>query len=178
MGLVNPVLRTRSYHEMHDSTNVETDSQVWHLIRSKLGEEFLAEAALTGLAGEVFLPVLRRIKKRPRGELASAPVPLFSGYLFARLDPLDCQEKTKYAIGVRGPVMSGKVPITVPTMLIDFLKQLMAAQDQARPFEFTCKLAEDKEVRSALESLFLKPLSTDERLMVLLRTIETLKASG
>ena len=49
--------------------------------------------------------------------------------------------------------MSGKVPVTVPTVLIDFLKQLTAAQDQTRPFEFTSKLTA---LKNRLEKALLK----------------------
>lgn len=157
--------------------NEDANGQVWHLIRSKLGEEFLAEAALARLAGEVFLPVLRRIKRRPRGELASAPVPLFSGHLFARLDPVRSQKTIKYALGVRGLVMSGRVPVTVPANIIDLLKQLVAAQDQVQPLVLMGKLTGDKAFVSELESLFVNPFSADERLMILLRVVDMVKGA-
>jgi hypothetical protein len=108
-----------------------------HLIRSKLGEEFRAEAALAGLAGEVFLPVLRRIKKGPVGNSLGLRYPFFRTTLFVRLDPADCQKVVKHEIGVRGLVMNEQVPLMVPAAVIDCLRRFVAAQDQVSSIELT-----------------------------------------
>jgi hypothetical protein len=101
-------------------------------------------------------------------------VPLFSGYLFARFDPSIGKETIKYTIGVRDLVMSGGEPVTVPAAVIDFMRQLIT-DNEAQRLVGARSPAKGKAFRAELKSLFVKRLSADERLLVLLRVIGAVK---
>jgi transcription antitermination factor NusG len=141
----------------------EKSDAVWYLIRTKRGQEFLAQHALTRVAKETFLPVLRT---RRRGKFDNAPAPLFPNHLFARLDPTKTRLAVKYCAGVRELVLDGDAPVLIPTQIVEFLKQRATSQEEAQLVE------PGKEIAAEMETLFLQSLSTEERLMVLFKAIK------
>jgi transcriptional antiterminator RfaH len=145
----------------------------WVAVSTKPHQEKQAESYIGQLGIECFLPQLeeRKIVRRVRKTCIS---PLFPGYLFARIDPLEQYRMVKYAKGVRTIVEFGSSPAFVDDQLIDSIRSRMVGglirlpQELPRSGEVVRILSGPLE---GMEAVFHGNVSGSQRVMLLLRAI-------
>lgn len=145
----------------------------WVAVNTKPHHERQAEAYISQLGVECFLPQLEE-RKIVRRVQKSCVGPLFPGYLFARIDPLEHYRMVKYAKGVRTIVAFGSSPAFVDDLLIDSIRSRMIN-------DRICLLDEPDRsgqlvriVRGPLEGMeavFERAVSGPQRVVLLLRAI-------
>jgi transcriptional antiterminator RfaH len=103
----------------------------WHVIHTKVREEFRALENLKAQGFEVFLPTCQ-VQKKSQGKIKLAIEPLFNRYLFIRLSDVTSNwfpiRSTK---GVSQLLRFGSSsdPIVLPDPIIDCLKQRCASEE-------------------------------------------------
>ncbi len=103
----------------------------WHVIHTKVREEFRASENLKAQGFEVFLPTCK-VQKKIQGKIKLTIEPLFNRYLFIRLSDVTSNwfpiRSTK---GVSQLLRFGTSsdPIVLPDLIIDCLKQRCASQE-------------------------------------------------
>lgn len=150
-----------------------SDGPDWFVVRTKPHKEQLAYNELHRQAVETFLPLL----KAPLpvyGRLAWVRTPLFPCYLFARF-AADVTFKVKNTRGVREIVSRDKDPTTVPENIIDDLKgRCVDGVVELPPERFQPN--ERVKVKTGpfqdWDGIFERYLSADERVAILLGTVE------
>lgn len=145
----------------------------WVAVSTKPHQEKRAESCISHLGVECFLPLLeeRKIIRRVRRTCIG---PLFPGYLFARIDPLEQYRMIKYAKGVRTIVEFGSSPAFVDDQLIDSIKSRMVGGLVRLPSEPTRSGQVVRIVQGPLEGMeavFERNVSGPQRVVLLLRAI-------
>ena len=103
------------------------DSSSWLCVRTQPKREHIAAGQLDLLEGvEVFAPRIRFKRRTPRGKVWFEES-LFPGYIFARFD-LPMLRAVSSAVGVRGLVRFAGECAVVPDVMIELLRQEMAAE--------------------------------------------------
>ncbi len=103
----------------------------WHVIHTKVREEFRALENLQAQGFEVFLPTCQ-VQKKSQGKIKLAIEPLFNRYLFIRLSDVTSNwfpiRSTK---GVSQLLRFGTSsdPIVLPDPIIDYLKQRCTSEE-------------------------------------------------
>ncbi len=103
----------------------------WHVIHTKVREEFRALENLQAQGFEVFLPTCK-VQKKSQGKIKLAIEPLFNRYLFIRLSDVTSNwfpiRSTK---GVSQLLRFGSSsdPIVLPDPIINCLKQRCASEE-------------------------------------------------
>ena len=93
----------------------------WYVLRSKPKKESFAAGLLERAGIEVYLP---QIKTRGRVDGTHTIAPLFPGYFFSRLDPLEGEIRlATYTSGVRYVVGYAEEPCPVPETLIATIRE-------------------------------------------------------
>jgi transcriptional antiterminator RfaH len=145
----------------------------WYAVSTKPHHERRAELNLLRLGVETFNPqlkestVIRRVRR-------VVTVPLFPGYLFAKLD-LDNQFRAvSYAKGVRRIVAFGSTPAKVDEELIEAIKVRLINGEVIAPARAlkagqTVKI-QDGPLRG-LHAVFERELTGQQRAVLLLRTL-------
>lgn len=94
----------------------------WYLIHSKPRQEARALENLQRQGYEAWLPMLT-VEKIRRGRIANVTEPMFSRYLFIRLDTVTSNwAPIRSTLGVSRLVTFGSVPASVPDDLIEGLR--------------------------------------------------------
>ncbi len=94
----------------------------WYLIHSKPRQEARALENLQRQGYEAWLPMLT-VEKIRRGRIANVTEPMFSRYLFIRLDTVTSNwAPIRSTLGVSRLVTFGSVPASVPDDLIEALR--------------------------------------------------------
>ena len=93
----------------------------WYVVRSKPRREEFAQVQLIRRGVETFLP--RIVEHRARSRVEPVIVPLFPGYLFARIDLVAQYTSVIWAPGVSSMVAFGDIPVPVEDEVIEFLQQ-------------------------------------------------------
>ena len=103
----------------------------WHVIHTKVREEFRALENLQNQGFEVFLPTCQ-VQKKSQGKIKLATEPLFSRYLFIRLSDLRSNWfPIRSTRGVASLLRFGVAtePVVMPDSIIECLKQ-RCSQDE------------------------------------------------
>jgi transcriptional antiterminator RfaH len=146
----------------------------WFVVRTKPHKELLVYNELRRRTVEAFVPLL----KAPLtvfGRLTWVRAPLFPCYLFARFEA-DAIFKVRNTRGVREIVSSDNEPSAVPESVIEDLKgRCVDGVVELRPQRF--RPNEPVEVKGGAlhgwDAVLERYLSADERVAILLRTVET-----
>jgi transcriptional antiterminator RfaH len=97
----------------------------WHVIHTKVREEFRALENLQNQGFEVFLPTCQ-VQKKSQGKIKLATEPLFSRYLFIRLSDVSSNWfPIRSTRGVSQLLKFGQAtePVVIPDPVIECLKQ-------------------------------------------------------
>jgi transcriptional antiterminator RfaH len=146
----------------------------WFVVRTKPHKELLAHNELCRQAVATFLPLLKA-PFQVYGRLAWVRAPLFPCYLFARF-PGDATFKVRNTRGVREIVSFDNEPSAVPESVIDELKGRCVDGVVELPSQRFQPNQPVKVTRGAFrgwDAIFERYLRSDERVAVLLRTVET-----
>lgn len=146
----------------------------WYLVRTKTGKERWVRDQLSAQVPDVFLPLLEA--RIPRwGKLAWTIVPLFPGYLFARLDPQKQYFNVRYMSGVQGLVSAGNDPIAVPARVVEEIRRRGVngvVKIEERDFDNGERLRVVEGPFRGFEAIFERYLSGTERIAILLSAID------
>ncbi len=94
--------------------------ELWYVVKSKPRRETFAQQQLVRRGVETFLP---RIAEVSRLGCEPSVVPLFPGYLFARIDLGTQYTSVIWAPGVSSMVAFGDVPVPVEDDVMSFLQE-------------------------------------------------------
>ncbi len=103
----------------------------WHVIHTKVREEFRALENLQAQGFEVFLPTCQ-VQKKQQGKIKLSTEPLFSRYLFIRLSDVSSNWfPIRSTRGVSQLLRFGALsePVVLPAPIIDCLKQRCAKEE-------------------------------------------------
>jgi transcriptional antiterminator RfaH len=103
----------------------------WHVIHTKVREEFRALENLQAQGFEVFLPTCQ-VQKKLQGKIKLATEPLFSRYLFIRLSDVSSNWfPIRSTRGVASLLRFGisTDPVVIPDPLIDCLRQRCSLEE-------------------------------------------------
>ncbi len=103
----------------------------WHVIHTKVREEFRALENLQAQGFEVFLPTCQ-VQKKQQGKIKLSTEPLFSRYLFIRLSDVTSNWfPIRSTRGVSKLLRFGALsePVVLPDPIIDCLKQRCAKEE-------------------------------------------------
>jgi transcription antitermination factor NusG len=142
----------------------------WLLVRTKAGEERIANECLTRFADQTFLPLMK-VRVRRWGKVVESIVPLFACYLFAVFDLEREYNHVRHTPGVQYVVHYGGEAAVVPGWIIRELK----ARCAGGPIEIPKReLLEGDTVRviggpfQEFEGIFERKVSGAERVAILL----------
>lgn len=152
---------------------VTHDFRGWYVIQTKPGNEYRVRTNLSNQTIETFLPLLE-VHQYCRGEMVPRIKPLFSNYLFAKLD-LDLHYyKVRWTRGVNKILGSGSGPIPISEKAIQAIKKRMGEDnfvklkdelEEGNLVQFTSGPFKD------LMGVFEKKMSDGERVRILLSLI-------
>lgn len=103
----------------------------WHVIHTKVREEFRALENLQNQGFEVFLPTCQ-VQKKSQGKIKLATEPLFSRYLFIRLSDVSSNWfPIRSTRGVSQMLRFGlsTEPVVIPDPIVDCLKQRCSEEE-------------------------------------------------
>jgi transcriptional antiterminator RfaH len=103
----------------------------WHIIHTKVREEFRALENLQAQGFEVFLPTCQ-VQKKSQGKIKLATEPLFSRYLFIRLSDISSNWfPIRSTRGVASLLRFGisTDPVVIPDSIIDCLRWRCALEE-------------------------------------------------
>jgi transcriptional antiterminator RfaH len=103
----------------------------WHVIHTKVREEFRALENLQNQGFEVFLPTCQ-VQKKSQGKIKLATEPLFSRYLFIRLSDVSSNWfPIRSTRGVSQLLKFGQAtePVAIPDPIVDCLKQRCSQEE-------------------------------------------------
>jgi transcriptional antiterminator RfaH len=149
----------------------------WYAVQVKRFEEQRVVHHLAMKPIPTFLPLVEAVRRRGRG-LGTRLEPLFPGYLFVRIQPIDLDPSYWYTVrwtpGVRRILGTEETPVPVPCEVI------RAIQEKVREFGFVRpggRFSAGARVRirsgplAGLEAVFNRPMSKDGRVQVLLELL-------
>jgi transcriptional antiterminator RfaH len=119
------MLNLQASRPIEERSTVQSDPTVvaWFVVRTKPRQEAQAKSNLELRRVSVFLPRIVEIAYGASEGSSNRPVPLFPGYLFARMAfPLD-YHRVIWAPGVRDVICSGANPIAVGDQVIDEIRE-------------------------------------------------------
>jgi transcription elongation factor/antiterminator RfaH len=142
----------------------------WYLVRTKAGEEQRAIQGLKRCSEETFLPLVKtRIHRW--GKIVESVAPLFTCYLFARIEIENNYNQVRHTSGVQYIVQYGGEFALVPPWMIDDLKTRCING----PLRLSvCKFQSGDMVRvvkgpfQQFDGIFERQLSSTERVAILL----------
>ena len=147
----------------------------WYALYTKPHKEFQVDAQLQAQGIETYLPtVLRKVRRRDRPHLKV----YFPCYLFARLD-FDGVRRSSIAWmpGIRSIVSSGERPAIVAPEVVDLVRQRLDGTEETSYSHFQ----QGDRVRIVsgplrdLEAIFDQPLSSADRVRILLGVMNRMK---
>lgn len=100
----------------------------WYAVYTKPRQEHIAKENLERQSFEVYLPLMRASRKR-RSKWVETTEPMFSRYLFIRLEPGTTNvASVRSTRGVTGLVQSGNTLVPVPESFVSVLLQTADAE--------------------------------------------------
>jgi transcription elongation factor/antiterminator RfaH len=174
---INPANPMNSISSMNsvDPANLMnwTDQRLWYVIQTKPGDEGRVKTNLLKQEIETFLPLLETYQYCA-GKMVQKIKPLFTNYLFARLD-LDLHYyKVKWTRGVNKILGNGKEPVPLSEEVIQAIKE-RSGKDNLVKLEDEVKGGDLVQVTSGplknLRGVFQKMMSGKGRVKILLSLI-------
>lgn len=145
----------------------------WYVVSTKPRYERWAELNLRRFGVEIFNPQLKESKviRRVRRVVT---VPLFPGYLFAKLDLNNQFRTVSYAKGVRKIVAFGSTPARVDEKLVEAIEARLANGETNAPARVlmsgqTVKIQDGP--LHGLQAIFEREMTGQQRAVLLLRTL-------
>ena len=109
----------------------KTDRSAWHVVHTKPRQEFRALQHLENQSYVCFLPTIKA-EKAVRGKFGTHTEPLFSRYLFIKINPATCRMMPISSTrGVNKLVSFGARFATVPENMIEALQRMPPAVHQS-----------------------------------------------
>jgi len=148
----------------------------WYALYTKPHKEFQVNDQLQAQGIETYLPtVLRKVRRRDRPDL----MVYFPCYLFARLDFDDVRRSTiAWMPGIRRIVSSGDQPLAVAEEVVTFIRQRLEDVEEVSYGHF--RQGDRVRITSGplrdLEAVFDRPLSSADRVRILLGVMGRMKA--
>lgn len=145
----------------------------WYAVHTHANQEDRADMHLARLGVETLLPRARETRRTREGR-RSVIVPLFPGYLFARLDIERHLRSVSYARGVRQVVAFGAVPAVVPDDVIESVRSRLVegVLTWAAPhFERGQAVRVTEGPLGGLDAVFERELPAHQRVVLLLRSL-------
>jgi transcription elongation factor/antiterminator RfaH len=174
MNLMNPTNSTNSTNPIDpmNSTN-SGDLRLWYVIHTKPGGEDRVRINLHNQEIETFSPLLETYRYC-NGKMIPKIEPLFSNYLFARLDLELHYYKVKWTRGVNRILGSGNEPIPISENVIRTIKE-RSGKDNLVKLDDELKDGDIVQVNSgpfkSLRGVFQKMMSSKGRVRILLSLI-------
>jgi len=139
----------------------------WYALYTKPHKEDHVSSVLESRALETYLPTVR-VRKNGRSQTE----PLFSCYLFVRMDPADGIPSVRWIAGLRRIVNFGHQPAVVPDGAISLVRRRLAEMAEAGyPRYDRFEPGERVRIKAGplrdLEGIFDRSLSTSDRVRVL-----------
>lgn len=103
----------------------------WHVIHTKVREEFRALENLQNQGFEVFLPICQ-VQKKSQGKIKLVTEPLFSRYLFIRLSDISSNWfPIRSTRGVAQLLRFGQAtePVVIPDPIVECLKERCSQEE-------------------------------------------------
>ena len=145
----------------------------WYVVQTKPGNENRVKTNLFHQKIDVFLPLMG-VYQEDHGRIIQKIRPLFTNYLFAKLDIEVCYHKVKYTRGVNKILGSGVEPVPVSEKVIQTIKERMGKDDLVR-LEDEWKEGDLVRIHSGpfkeLIGVFQKKMSDNGRVRILLNLI-------
>ena len=116
----------------------------WHVIHTKVREEFRALENLQNQGFEVFLPTCQ-VQKKSQGKIKLVSEPLFSRYLFIRLSDVSSNWfPIRSTRGVAQLLRFGQTsePVVIPDAIVKYLKQRCSQEEPLHQLFQTGELLE------------------------------------
>jgi transcriptional antiterminator RfaH len=149
----------------------------WYAVQAKSHSEGRVLHYLGEKIVPVFLPrieVIHRYRSRRIARLE----PLFPGYLFVQLKPIDCDpgcwNAVRWTPGVKSILCPDGVPVPVPDSVIEAIKTRVQELGFVRPgprFAVNSLVAIQRGPLAGLEAVFKRPLSSSGRVLVLMHLL-------
>lgn len=164
---------------MSDSLSGKLNSSQthWYVVSTKPNHENQAEQNIARLGIECFLPLLQE-QKIVRRKARTIVTPLFSGYLFVRINLLEHYRKLIYTRGVKRMVEFGSGPVAVDASTIDAIRSTMADSKVyvlEKPNDRKLSHGELVKIKegplAGLEAIFMHEMSGRQRAVVLLHAL-------
>ncbi len=147
----------------------------WYLVRTKAGKERWVRDQLINQLSEVFLPLWEGRAHR-WGRTVVMTAALFSGYLFARLDPQQQYFDVRYTPGVQGLVCAGQEPVVVPESVVEEIQRRCVnglVKITEKHFDKGDRLLITDGPFRGFEAIFERYLSNADRIAILLSAINS-----
>ena len=149
------------------------DSRSWYVIQTKPGNEHRVESNLANQGIETFLPLFES-HRYCHGKMIQEIKPLFTNYLFTRLDINIHYYTVKYTRGVNKILGSGVEPVPVSEKVIQTIKERMGEDDLVK-LEDDWREGDLIRIHSGpfkeLTGIFEKKMSDNGRVRILLNLI-------
>jgi transcriptional antiterminator RfaH len=158
---------------INSSNSINAMNTLWYVIHTKPGDEDRVKTNLQNQEIEAFLPLLKTYQYFG-GKMVQKIKPLFTNYLFARLD-LDLHYyKVKWTRGVNKILGSGNEPVPISEKVVQAIKD-RSGKDNFVKLEDELKDGDLVQVTSgplkSLRGIFQKMMSSKERVRILLSLI-------
>ena len=145
----------------------------WYLIRTKPRKESVVEKRIGDLGLEVFLPRMRS-RRRIGNRYQWILTPLFSSYLFCRLDLMLSGKAARYAPGVKDFVKFGSRIAEVGEDVIKAIRDRCpggVAEIKPRPYRAGETVMIKEGPFAGLEAVFEREMAGNERVAILLELL-------
>jgi transcriptional antiterminator RfaH len=157
-------------NDMNDLTRADL---LWYVIQTKPGDEHRVKAHLINQEIEIFLP-LQETHQYYNGKMIQRTKPLFSNYLFARLDLKLHYYKVKWTRGVSKILGTGDGPIPISEKVIQTIREKVG-KDNLVKLEEEWKKGDIVQITSGpfkeLMGIFQRKMSDNGRVRILLSLI-------
>jgi len=150
-----------------------SNQALWYVIHTKPGDEDRVRANLENQEIETFLPLFETYQYCG-GKMVQKIKPLFTNYLFAKLDLELHYYKVKWTRGVNKILGSGNLPIPISSKVVQAIKE-RSGKDNLVKLEGELKDGDIVQVNSgpfkSLRGVFQKMMSSKGRVRILLSLI-------
>jgi transcriptional antiterminator RfaH len=161
---------------MSDRNETDKTNEVkkfWYVVRTKAGDEHRANRNLLNQEIETFLPLFRGYEYRV-GKMIQTIKPLFSNYLFAKLDIGVHYNKVKWTRGVSRILGNREGPIPISEKVVQTIQERVGKDDLIE-LEDQIKEGDLVQITSGplkdLIGVFQKKMSGKDRVKILLNLI-------
>ncbi len=152
------------------------ETRGWYAVQVKRYEEHRVVRQLATKTIPTFLPLIESFCRRGRGTVRLEP--LFPGYLFVQLPPLDVHpgywHSARWTPGVRRILGAEQTPVPVPAAAMEAIRARIQELGFVRPgarFSSGAKVRIRSGPLAGLDAIFDRPISREGRVQVLLELL-------